>query len=257
MWNTSAARLRISVHSSGPGIAQRLYFPAASGCPPTTMSLLRAIVVAVSAPGHHTLPTARLLPARRASGRGRSAGCTRSLPESCPRSGSRWRAGSSEPALAGSPAPTAARTASSFLRDYRVPQHTDPGDLHFDHVAGRERPHAGGRSRSDQVSRLERHDLRDEGNKRQNGKHHVGRAAVLALLAVDPAHHLELVESARVHGHHAGPDGAERVEPLRPGPLLLGPLQVPRGDVVDAGDPGDARARLAFRGARPRTAAGV
>src|SRR3989449_3074106 len=120
-------------------------------------------------------PTARLLPARRAFGRGRSAGCTRSLPESCPRSGSRLRAGSSEPALAGSPAPTAARTASSFLRDYRVPQHTDPGNLHFDHVAGRERSHAGGRSRGDHVSRLERHDLRDEGNKRENGKNHVRR----------------------------------------------------------------------------------
>src|SRR2546430_1874998 len=198
-------------------------------------------------------PTARLLPARRAFGRGRSAGCTRSLPESCPRSGSRLRAGSSEPARAGSPAPTEARTASSFLRDYRVPQHTDPGNLHFDHVAGREPPHAGGRSRSDQVSRLERHDLRDEGNKRENGKHHVGRAAVLALLAVHPAEHLELVESARVHGHHAGPDGAEGVEPLRPGPLLIGPLQVPRGDVVHAGDPGNARARLPFRGAPQRT----
>ena len=56
MWNTSAARLKISVHSSGSGIAQMLYFPAASGCPPTTMFLLSAIVVAVSAPGHHTLP---------------------------------------------------------------------------------------------------------------------------------------------------------------------------------------------------------
>src|SRR5207249_4939156 len=176
-----------------------------------TMSLLRAIVVAVSAPGHHTLPTARLLPARRASGRGRSAGCTRSLPESCPRSGSRWRAGSSEPALAGSPAPTAARTASSFLRDYRVPQHADPGNLHFDHVAGRERSHAGGCSRGDHVSRLERHDLRDEGNKRENGKHHVRRPAVLALFAVHPAEHLELVESARLHRDDNGPHGAERV----------------------------------------------
>src|SRR5712691_3468277 len=56
MWNTSAARLKISVHSSGPGIAQMLYFPAASGCPPTAISLLSAMVVAVSAPGHHTLP---------------------------------------------------------------------------------------------------------------------------------------------------------------------------------------------------------
>src|SRR2546430_16784535 len=56
MWNTSAARLNISVHSSEPGIAQMLYFPAASGCPPTTMSLLRAIVVAVAGPGHHPLP---------------------------------------------------------------------------------------------------------------------------------------------------------------------------------------------------------
>src|SRR5881396_556148 len=46
MWNTSAARLRISVHSSGPGIAQRLYFPAASVCPPTTtIALSRAMVV--------------------------------------------------------------------------------------------------------------------------------------------------------------------------------------------------------------------
>src|SRR5256886_11010664 len=185
--------------------------------------------------------------------RSRSAGCTRSSPEWCPRSGSRLRAGSSEPAMAGSPAPTAARTASSLLRDYRVPQYTDPGNLHFDHVGGRERPHAGGRSRGDQVSRLECHDLRDEGNKRENGKHHVGRAAVLALFAIHPADHLELVESARVHGHDAGPDRAERVEPLRPGPLLLGPLQVPRGDVVDARDPGDARARLAFRGDRKST----
>src|SRR5207253_8330803 len=63
MWNTSAARLRISVHSSGPGIAQRLYFPAASGCPPTTMSLLRAIVVAVSAPGPHTVRDGPACPA--------------------------------------------------------------------------------------------------------------------------------------------------------------------------------------------------
>src|SRR2546422_7917248 len=69
MWNTSAARLKISVHSSGPGIAQRLYFPAASGCPPTTMSLLRAIVVAVSAPGHHTLPHGTTPPRDRKSTR--------------------------------------------------------------------------------------------------------------------------------------------------------------------------------------------
>src|SRR5712691_3499198 len=150
MWNTSAARLKISVHSSAPGMAQRLYLPAASGCPPTTMSLLRAIVVAVSAPGHHTLPHGttpllpdlghdsvddRVQPAERPRPDALRAGRSRAVGQGVV---SRLRAGSSEPALAGSPAPTAARTASSFLRDYRVPQHTDPGNLHFDHVAGRE-----------------------------------------------------------------------------------------------------------------------
>jgi len=56
-----------------------------------------------------------------------------------------------------------------------------------------------------------------------------------------------LVESPGVHRHHLGPDGAERVEPFRPVPLLFGPLQVPRGHVVHARDPGDAAPRLDFR----------
>src|SRR5213080_728283 len=81
---------------------------------------------------------------------------------------------------------------------------------------------------------------------RDNGKHHVARPAVLALLAVHAAVHLQLIESPRVHRHHAGADGAERVEAFRAGPLLVGPLQVSRGHVVDARDPGDAGARFAL-----------
>jgi len=56
MWKTSAALLKITVHSAGPGIAQMLYLPAGSRCPATSTSRVTAIVVASSAPGHHTLP---------------------------------------------------------------------------------------------------------------------------------------------------------------------------------------------------------
>jgi hypothetical protein len=54
--------LKISVHVSGVGIAHTLYFPAASGCPATSTSLLTVSVVASSAPGHQTLPHATTPP---------------------------------------------------------------------------------------------------------------------------------------------------------------------------------------------------
>ncbi len=87
------------------------------------------------------------------------------------------------------------------------------------------------------------------GDQGENREHHVESAAVLALFAVHPAEHLQLIESPLVCRLYPGPDGAERVEPFRPGPLLLGPLQVPRGHVIDAGDPRNAGAGLLFRGA--------
>src|ERR1041385_2151095 len=80
VWKTSAALLKISVHSAGPGIAQRLYLPAGGRCPATSTSLVTVIVVASSAPRHHTLPQGTSAPnslrarARRDGGRPSSPG---------------------------------------------------------------------------------------------------------------------------------------------------------------------------------------
>ena len=62
MWKTGCARLKMTVHASGSGIAQTLYVPAARGFPLTCTGVLNEMVVAVSAPGHHTLPQGTSLP---------------------------------------------------------------------------------------------------------------------------------------------------------------------------------------------------
>jgi len=89
--------------------------------------------------------------------------------------------------------------------------------------------------------------LRSERDQGGQPEHHVMGVPPLPLDAVHATAHLELRESDLLERDHAWTQRAERVEPLGAGPLLLAPLQVAGGDVVQTGDARQRGERLRLR----------
>ncbi len=97
----------------------------------------------------------------------------------------------------------------------------------------------------DQVARLEREDRRDERDEPAHAEDQLGRVPVLEQLAVQPLHDPQPARVAELrHRHELRAERAERVEALRPRPLLVGALQVAGTDVVRAAVAGDEVERV-------------
>src|SRR5690606_10568942 len=119
-----------------------------------------------------------------------------------------------------------------------VEEGADALDLHLDPIAGAQGTDTGRRPRGEEVSGLERHHPRDEGDQRGHRMDHVARVAVLAELAVHAAADRQakgIAPSLR----DPRPDRAEGVEALGAREVLFPPLDVARGDVVEAGEAED------------------
>src|ERR1041385_5774609 len=130
----------------------------------------------------------------------------------------------------------AGKSASSSSRN-DIAQRADPLDLHFDDVAGRERPDARGRAGEDHVTRQHGHDRGDELDEDAAVEDHLRGVAVLLRGAV---HARGDGEARRVElGLDARPDRAKRIEALAARELDVLLLQVARGDVVAAGEAED------------------
>ncbi len=119
-----------------------------------------------------------------------------------------------------------------------ISQGADTFHPDFHHVAGGHGADPEGRAGGDDVAGQQRH---DSGNKRHLGGHpedHVTGVGVLPALPVEKGLHREVVR-VRDLGFDPGPQGGEGVETLGPGELPVFFLQIPGGDVVDAGVPQD------------------
>src|SRR5574341_228650 len=135
----------------------------------------------------------------------------------------------------------AAARRSRLGPHHRIPQHAHSGDLDLHHIAWQERPNPRRRSGEHQVSRLQRHDVRDVGKHHGDAEGHVRGLAMLSELTVHAAANLQPAQVSQVLDRHdPRANGAEGVEALGPGPLPVRFLEVSGGDVVGAGDAADA-----------------
>src|ERR1043165_2079599 len=137
----------------------------------------------------------------------------------------------------------AGKSASSSSRN-DIAQRADPLDLHFDDVAGRERPDPRGRAGEDDVARQHGHDRGDELDEHAAVEDHLRGVAVLLRGAVHAR--LDVQPLGIELGLDARPDRAKRIEALAARELDVLFLQVARGDVVAAGEAeDDAAPRIA------------
>jgi len=225
----------------------------ASGCPPDRIFCSARGGGRVGAVTPHLAPTARLHPSRKSVP---APGARPGLYDDrhLSRTGSRspWRADSWAPGRQGNPRKKHHRRKARARRFIAPPattdaQHSDSGDLHFDHVAGRERAtrRRAFRWRS-KSSRFESVMTCDRRTPAREWRTHLARPAVLALSMAftgrtPPARRAEPRSSAPLGGP-TGQNVSNRFSRVSIAPRSAASLA--RFTVLDTGDAGDAGARL-------------
>src|SRR5271156_1331323 len=117
--------------------------------------------------------------------------------------------------------------------DHRISERTDSAHADFDHVPGRKRTHARRSAGGNEVTRLERHHLRDETDYNIKGKDHFGRVSILFPGTVHESLDRGIRQIERSFKNRA--EGAEGIEAFGAGELDVELLQIARGDFVQAG----------------------
>src|SRR5688572_18809543 len=117
---------------------------------------------------------------------------------------------------------------------HRIPDTADTRDSDLHRISGTKRANTRRSPCSNEIPGLQRHDVRDERKKHGDLEDHFGARRGLSHFVIHCGDELQRIQVDVSFVNVA--DRAERVESLRPGPLTVLPLQVPRRHIVDSHD---------------------